>query len=230
MRGLFPCNFRKDPEMSTDKNTAVIFSSQQNAIQKKDAPQTSSSDYAVMHTSTTVQRRALPALAPKLASSSQTVTQTLSSDYTAGHQTIPGHILSSTKPLSATVTSTLSSDYPVSHSDFAQKPTPFSGFSGTVTQTLASDYPVSHSHLAPKVPTKPILESIKTKKKEKAKEDIEFTDEEDDIEDAETLNPFLGARRLPGNAITVGKLLGEGAFGQVYRGEWGTRIGGIKKD
>ena len=57
-------------------------------------------------------------------------------------------------------------------------------------------------------------------------------EEEDSSEAEETeesLNFFLGTKRLPVRAITLGPFLGKGAFGQVYRGDWGTRTVALKK-
>ena len=151
MHALVTFNFRKDPEMSTDK-TAVTSSSKESDTQTKGASQTLSSDYAVAHTTTTTQTRVLAMSSEAQSSSSGHVaTQTLSSDYTVAH-TMPNTV-ARPRPLPKPLPK-------------LRKPTSSSS-SHVVTQTLSTDYPVSHSHVVATTKVRNVENSLKTGKKEK---------------------------------------------------------------
>lgn len=168
--------------------------------------------------------------------SQESIPQTLSTDYVVMHEpvisTAQPHALP-TQPQSvqnsqASIPETLPSDYPVAHNPIISKPTSIPQI--TVPQTLSTDYSVSHNTVTPQPQQRPVVKILKKIEKEEDDEiEAEVGTKSDDEETGETLNPFLGTKRLPPGAITLGSFLDQGAFGQVYRGDWGTKPVALKK-
>ena len=147
---------------------------------------------------------------------------------------LQGSLLMTTEKTSTTKTpssqsstpQTLSTDYTMTHQSVVPRgqpralpipPRPLPAPQASILETLSSNYSVSHSLVIPKSTSIPKT-TVPQHTLPSGHEEIE-----------EALNPFLGAKRLPTGAVTLGSFLGQGAFGQVYRGEWGIRPVALKK-